>query len=128
MINVVCAIIIEKRKVLITKRSEKMTLPLKWEFPGGKVEVNESYEESLKREINEELNLNVSVKKRLNESVYHYDNFSIKLIPFISEILSGDILLNEHIEYKFVEIHKLLDFDLAEADIPIVNQLLSMQL
>lgn len=44
-------------------------------------------------------------------------------MPFISKILFGDILLNEHLEYKFVETHKLLDFDLAEADIPIVNQL-----
>jgi 8-oxo-dGTP diphosphatase len=128
VIHVVCALIIENRKILITQRSEKMNLPLKWEFPGGKLEVNESYEEGLKREIKEELNLNISVKKRLDDSIHHYDDFSIKLIPFISEILSGDVLLNEHRDYKFVEIHKLLDFDWAEADIPIVNQLLSMQL
>ncbi len=59
MLNVTCAIILFQNKILVTQRSESMKLPLKWEFPGGKLEPGESEEACIIREIKEELNLNI---------------------------------------------------------------------
>lgn len=61
MLNVTCAIIEHNNKILICQRSERMKLPLKWEFPGGKVETGEGKEACLKREIREELGLDIKV-------------------------------------------------------------------
>lgn len=72
MITVVCAIIIKDGKILITQRSEFMSLPLKWEFPGGKLEDYESPEECLRRELKEELNINIHVLEKLVENKHDY--------------------------------------------------------
>ncbi|HQV78127.1 MAG TPA: NUDIX domain-containing protein [Chitinophagales bacterium] len=64
-IDVYCALIIKDDRILITQRSEKMKLPLKWEFPGGKLENNEKAETAIIREIKEELLMNIEVLKPL---------------------------------------------------------------
>lgn len=64
-IDVCCALIIKDDRILITQRSEKMKLPLKWEFPGGKLENNEKAETAIIREIKEELLMNIEVLKPL---------------------------------------------------------------
>jgi 8-oxo-dGTP diphosphatase len=61
VIKVVCGVIVDTDKVLCVQRSESMTLPLKWEFPGGKIEQGETSEECLNRELKEELNIEVSI-------------------------------------------------------------------
>jgi 8-oxo-dGTP diphosphatase len=126
-IDVACAIILKDEKILVAQRSEFMSLPLKWEFPGGKVKPNESEENCLKRELKEELNIVIKIKKRLISNVYDYDNFSINLIPFIVEYESGDIRLIEHRAVKFFSKEELLEIDLAPADIPVLNQLLQLR-
>src|SRR5579872_6982306 len=95
-IKVVCGIIVRGDKILAAQRSETMSLPLKWEFPGGKLIEGEAEEECLKREIQEELNISITIKSQLHTSFYDYGNFSIELIPFLAEYISGDILLQEH--------------------------------
>jgi 8-oxo-dGTP diphosphatase len=125
MIQVVCAIIEKDFKTLVVQRSELMSLPLKWEFPGGKIEQGESEEECIKREIKEELNIEISVQKRLTPSIFHYPNISIELIPFIAELVGGDIVLKEHAAYLYCSKDKLINLDWAEADIPIVKEYLS---
>jgi len=125
MILVACAIIENSEKlVLVTQRSETMSLPLKWEFPGGKVEANESYAETAVREIKEELNIDISVKTKLKEVIYHYPNFSITLIPFVCDNIQGEIILHEHYAFRWLSPNNLLDLDWAAADIPIVQQYL----
>lgn len=65
MIDVACAIIIDDEgKVLAAQRSESMSLPLKWEFPGGKLSKNETAEDCIVREIQEELNISVTIIMR----------------------------------------------------------------
>lgn len=125
MISVACAIIINKEnRILVTKRSDKMSLPLKWEFPGGKVEQNETYEQTLLREIKEELNIDIRITQQLDSVVHHYPTFSIILIPFICEYLAGEIVLLEHAAYYWLKPENLLDLDWAAADIPVVHQYL----
>ncbi|WP_341832439.1 NUDIX domain-containing protein [Sphingobacterium thalpophilum] len=65
MLQVTCAIIEHANKILICQRSASMKLPLKWEFPGGKIETGESKEECLRREIKEELQIDISIHSAL---------------------------------------------------------------
>lgn len=124
MIDVTCAIILKDDKVLVTQRSEKMKLPLKWEFPGGKIEENETAEECILREIKEELNLEIEILKRLSASPYDYGTFKINLIPCIAKYQNGVIILAEHKDFKWIEAKDLLSLDWAPADIPILNEFL----
>jgi 8-oxo-dGTP diphosphatase len=127
MIRVTCGIILQHDKVLVTQRSEKMKLPLKWEFPGGKMEQNETPENCLVREIKEELNIEIEIIRRLRAHPYHYETFSITLLPFISRYVSGEITLAEHKEYKWLYMNELKNLDWAPADIPVLEEFLNTQ-
>lgn len=125
-INVTCAIININNKTLVVQRSEHMKLPLKWEFPGGKVEVGESEEACIKREIKEELNIEIELISRLTPSIFDYPNLSVQLIPFLAEYIEGEIILSEHKQYQLLTKDKLQELDWAEADVPILNEYLSL--
>ncbi|MDO8992976.1 MAG: NUDIX domain-containing protein, partial [Daejeonella sp.] len=95
-----------------------------WEFPGGKIEENETAEECLIREIKEELNIEIEITASLSPNDYQYPDKLIRLIPFICRQKDGEIILKEHTDYKRLDVKDLLDLDWAEADIPIVEQYL----
>jgi 8-oxo-dGTP diphosphatase len=119
--NVACAIIINEDKILAAQRSEKMSLPLKWEFPGGKLNNDETAEDCIQRELREELNISVRIVKRLKNYTYNYENFSITLIPFIAEFIGGELILAEHKATVWLHKKDLICLEWAAADIPIVN-------
>src|SRR5690606_26929598 len=96
MLIVTCAIIIRERKILICQRSSTMNLPLKWEFPGGKVEPGEDDAATIVREIKEELHLNIEVVKRLEPVEHDYPKFRIRLVPFVAHVICGELRLEEH--------------------------------
>jgi len=121
--QVACAIIEYEGKILCTQRSASMSLPLKWEFPGGKIHDGESPEECLKRELREELGVEASVGKSLPETTHHYPDFSVTLHPFICRIVSGQITLHEHNAYVWLPMEELHTLDWAEADWPIIQGL-----
>ena len=84
MLEVTCAIIVNPHnQVLVTQRSAKMKLPLKIEFPGGKIEPGETASECLMREIKEELNLTILPLFEMPPNIHQYPDFTIKLIPFV---------------------------------------------
>ncbi|WP_200975246.1 (deoxy)nucleoside triphosphate pyrophosphohydrolase [Echinicola sp. 20G] len=124
MLSVTCAIIIRDGLVLAVQRGKKMKMPGKWEFPGGKIEANESEENCLIREIKEELHLNIKIAEKLPEVIHHYPDFTIKLIPFLATIESGELYLSEHQAYQWLSKDKLLDLDWAEADEPVIREIL----
>ncbi len=124
MIDVTCAIILKDGKVLATQRSEKMSQPLKWEFPGGKIEQNETAENCLNRELKEELNIKVMLLKKLTPAPFDYGKFVINLIPFVASYQSGEIILAEHKEYKWLPKSELAHLDWAPADISILEEFL----
>ncbi len=126
MIEVTCAIILKGNKILVTQRSEKMKLPLKWEFPGGKVEKNETEESCLLREIKEELNLEIEIIEKLESKKFDYETFSINLIPFVAKYLNGVIVLSEHKDFKWLTKGELKFLDWAAADIPVLNEFLKL--
>ena len=124
-IHVACAIIELAGKVLCTQRSESMSLPLKWEFPGGKINSGESPEECLKRELAEELGIEVTIGAPLTVSTHHYPMFSVTLYPFICKIASGEIVLHEHAAMSWLYPEELQGLDWAEADGPVIESYLS---
>jgi len=126
MINVTCAIITINHKILVTQRSEKMNLPLKWEFPGGKFELNEEETDCIRREIHEEIN--IEIQGKLANSIFDYGTFTINLIPFLANYISGEIKLTEHKAYKLLSKPELSSLDWAEADIPVVEELLKLEI
>lgn len=125
-INVSCAIISFNDKTLVVQRSADMKLPLKWEFPGGKVEPGESEEECIKREIKEELNIEIELISKLSPAQFDYPNFSIQLIPFLAHYVKGELVLSEHKQYILLTKEKLKDLDWAEADIPVLEEYLGL--
>jgi 8-oxo-dGTP diphosphatase len=122
IIPVVCAIIEQDDLILCALRSEKMSLPGKWEFPGGKLEANELPEEALIREIKEELNVEIQIVEALPIAEHAYvPEKIIQLIPFRCVIVSDESPTpTEHSELRWMKKDELLLLDWAVADIPIV--------
>ncbi|WP_244280915.1 (deoxy)nucleoside triphosphate pyrophosphohydrolase [Mucilaginibacter gossypiicola] len=122
MIKVTCAIIVDTNGlVFAAQRSATMSLPLKWEFPGGKIEPGETAEACLIREIKEELHVDVEIVAPLPANTHQYPNVTVQLIPFVCKITSGQVLLKEHLDFKWLPKNELLALDWAEADVPIVE-------
>ncbi len=129
MINVVAAILInDNNKILIAKRKKEKNLGGYWEFPGGKVEKGEIPEESLIRELKEEMHVDIKINRYFSSNVHNYGNFKINLIGFIGKIINGKIVLKDHDEYKWVSVEELLGFHLAPADIPFISKLRGIDL
>ncbi|MFD2033488.1 (deoxy)nucleoside triphosphate pyrophosphohydrolase [Belliella marina] len=125
IIRVTCAIIIVNDKILCAQRGKNMSHPLLWEFPGGKIEKDESAESCIKREIMEELNLEIGIVQKLKSTQHKYsENKEIELIPFICSYISGELKLKEHHEVRWISACSLNTLDWAEADLPIVRNLI----
>lgn len=123
MLIVTCAIIIRQGKILICRRSSAMDLPLKWEFPGGKMEPGEDEKATIVREIKEELHLDIEVFERWEPVEHDYPTFRIRLVPFVARVIGGELLLEEHADARWVTADELDQYDWASADVPIVEQL-----
>ena len=127
MIKVTCALIVNNQNcILAAQRSQTMSLPLKWEFPGGKIEPDETAEDCLIREIKEELNIEIKIIHALPPNTHTYPKITIELIPFICEHINGEIILKEHAQFKWLQTNELLALDWADADVPIVNHYLNL--
>ena len=116
MTNVVAAIIKKNNKYLIVQRNRKKHLGLKWEFPGGKVQKNETFEEALAREIKEELNIKVSLQDKITEEKYKDEKIDIILHYYLCTQESGIIKLSEHEDLAWVEKKDFDKYDFAEGD------------
>lgn len=124
-IHVTCAIIERGSLVLAAQRSATMNLPLKWEFPGGKIDPGESAEECLQRELMEELNIGVTVGRALSPVTHGYTDCTVTLYPFVCTIRSGEIILHEHAAVVWLKADELLTLDWAAADVPVVAMYLT---
>jgi len=124
-IHVACAIIERDGLVLAAQRSSRMSLPLKWEFPGGKIDPGESFVACLQRELIEEMNILISVGRPLTAVTHHYPNFTVTLYPFVCTISSGEITLHEHEAITWLPPDQLATLEWAEADGPVLDEYLS---
>jgi hydrolase, NUDIX family len=125
-VEVVCAIIEnDKDEVFICKRGAGRQLEGKWEFPGGKVEANESHEQTIIREIKEELNSIVDPYEYIGKVNYEYKNiekpFSITLYGYRCVLLNGKLELSEHTASKWINKKDLSTVDFSDADKPFID-------
>ena len=126
-LTVVAAIIEnENQEILCALRSPEMSLANLWEFPGGKVNVNENIFDALKREIKEELNCTIeTAQKVFNDNTHDYDTFVINLISIKCKIIEGEPTRSEHSKVIWLKRQNLSSLQLAPADIPAVEQLIN---
>ncbi|MCR1873622.1 (deoxy)nucleoside triphosphate pyrophosphohydrolase [Mammaliicoccus lentus] len=123
-IKVVAAVIQnEHKEYLCCQRAENKSLAGYWEFPGGKIEINETAELALKREIKEELNANCNIKKFLGTTMYEYEFGRVILNVYLCNLEEGKFNLIEHQDSKWLNKQNLANLKLAPADIPILNWL-----
>ena len=122
MIKVVAALIEKDNKILIAKRSTGDSNVLgKWEFPGGKVELNEDEKHAIEREILEEFEFKIKAKEFIINNVCEYPTKTVDLRLYSCDYVGGEFKLHDHSEYEWVEKEDIINYDLAPADIPLAN-------
>ena len=124
-IEVVAGVIFWEDQVLCVQRPKNKLhyISEKFEFPGGKIEEGETKEETLHRELLEELNLSTKIKSFFLTVIHEYPDFELTMHSFICEVDSKELTLHEHIDQKWLKINELTSLDWAAADIPIVDKL-----
>jgi 8-oxo-dGTP diphosphatase len=125
-IEVVAAIIYFEDKILCVQRPKNKLsyISEKFEFPGGKIEENETKKEALEREIFEELKIPINIKSFFITVVHNYPDFELTMHSFICEVKTKDLILTEHISLEWLNLDELKKLDWAGADIPIVDKLI----
>lgn len=108
---------------LAVQRSARMKFPLKWEFPGGKLEAGELPEDGLIREIREELRLEIGLLEKLKPVEHDYGSFQLRLLPYSAYIKEGSLNLQEHTAFRWLPVDQLDELDWTGADWPVVRQL-----
>ncbi len=122
---VTAAIVLREDSVLLARRAPGQKLAGMWEFPGGKVEGDESLPACLARELLEELGIAVSVGEVIAESIYKYGHGEICLVAMRTSIVAGEITPTVHDRVEWVRLRELLQHSLAPADVPIAEALLA---
>jgi 8-oxo-dGTP diphosphatase len=124
MLNVAAAIIEnEKGQILIARRKKGKALEGLWEFPGGKIEKNETIEECLKRELLEEMNIQIEPYQSFGVSDYEYGEVHIRLFALKAKFVDGNIKLVDHDQWEWVHPKDLKEYEFAPADLKFVEQL-----
>jgi 8-oxo-dGTP diphosphatase len=106
--------------LLLAQRPAHKHLPLKWEFPGGKVEPGEDPAHAIIREIREELGCEVVILRALPSFTHDYQTVVIEMLPFVCALAPGSIApyAHEHVALAWVKPEELKTYDLAAADFP----------
>ena len=122
VINVVAAIIVKNNKIFATQRGYG-DFKGGWEFPGGKIEENETPEDALKREILEELNVKIKVGEHFHTVEYDYPKFHLSMRCYICGLIDENIELKEHSAAKWLSTEELDAVDWLPADVIVINHL-----
>lgn len=125
-IEVVAAIIFDGEHVLCVQRapSKYTYTSLKYEFPGGKVEANETEKEALEREVKEELSMSIIVGSKYLTVRHSYPDFTIVMHSYLCIATDRSLVLHEHVDAKWLQIEEFKQLDWAAADVPIVDKLM----
>ena len=121
-IRVVASIIIDHGKVFATQRGYG-EFKDGWEFPGGKIEVGETPEDAIVREIKEELDTEIQVMEWLDTVEYDYPKFHLSMDCFICKIKTGDLILKEHEAAKWLTKENLDSVDWLPADQGLIEKI-----
>lgn len=121
IIKVVAAIIKKDNQIMIAQRL-KGEFAGQWEFPGGKIEPNETPQEALKREIEEEMELDISVDEYLITAEYDYSTFHISMDCFMCSLNNTEIHLHDHSAIKWIELDEdIKNINWVPADVQVIE-------
>jgi 8-oxo-dGTP diphosphatase len=124
--QVVAALIFKDGKVLVCQRTRHQTMPLKWEFPGGKIEEGEQPRDALRRELDEELGIEASVGDEVARIRHQYKNgSSVELRFFVVRDYKGELENKIFKDMRWADRSELPSFDFLEADLELVKDLAS---
>ena len=123
IVQVTAAIIVRNGDILITQRHVDDRLAGLWEFPGGKIEADETPEQCLQRELREELEMEATIGDALGSSIYHYDHISIELMAYRAFWDGKPFRLVSHQACRWVTPDRLADYLFTPADLPFVRRL-----
>ncbi|WP_455158480.1 (deoxy)nucleoside triphosphate pyrophosphohydrolase [Streptococcus sp.] len=125
IINVVAAAIEQDGKIFCAQRPEGKSLGGFWEFPGGKLEIGESPEQALIREIKEELNSEIEIVSYINEASYDYNFGTVVMKTYHAKLISGNLELLEHQNSTWLAPNELGTLNWAPVDRPAVELLIN---
>jgi len=124
MKQVVAALILREDKILVCQRTKHQPMPLKWEFPGGKVEPGEKPQEALHRELEEELGILAEIGAEVATVQHTYSNGNaVELRFYLVEQFAGEIQNRIFREVRWVRKEELPSFDFLEADVTLVKDI-----
>jgi 8-oxo-dGTP diphosphatase len=122
--QVVAALISRDGKILVCQRTRHQPMPLKWEFPGGKVEANERQEEALFRELEEELGIQARIGEKVTTIRHSYANGTVVELHFYTvEEYAGEIQNRIFRDVRWADPCELPDYDFLEADVSLIRRL-----
>ena len=125
--NVVAAVIEHDGKILCMQKGQTKYpyTSFKWEFPGGKIELLETPEQALKRELLEEMSYEVMPIRSIAKVEHSYPDFSITLDAWLCSVKDSNFIMREHKDYRWLRKDQLKEMDWAEADADIIDSLFS---
>lgn len=126
MEKVTAGVIEKDGKILIARRKSGKCVGANWEFPGGKLEEGETLKECLKRELKEELDIEVEILDYIASSPFFCGDKNIELVAYRVKYLSGEIKLVDHEETKWVFPHELCEYKFTLPDIPIMEKVMNI--
>lgn len=125
IVNVVASVIFDNNQILVAQRGGGKFDGL-WEFPGGKIEMGETHQQALKRELKEEMDIDIEVRELLKTIEFEYPEFILNMYCYRSSITGGDIKLLVHKNCKWVGKENIIDLDWVPADLSFVQELKDM--
>jgi len=124
MKRVVAALIMNQGKILVCQRTRHQTMPLKWEFPGGKMETGEQPRDALRRELEEELGIDAKIGEEVARIQHKYKNGgAVELRFYVVHHFQGEIENRIFRDIQWADRKKLPTFDFLEADLELVKRL-----
>tara|TARA_B100001057_G_scaffold83146_1_gene78809 strand:- start:32525 stop:32920 length:396 start_codon:yes stop_codon:yes gene_type:complete len=125
-IFVVAGILFDHDKsILLSQRSAQKSFPLQWEFPGGKIEEGENSVGALKRELFEELNIEIDKIKLFDSVVHEYELFRANIEFFLINEWSGKLINKEGQNLHWKKLNDLSGLKILDADVPVINKLIT---
>ncbi len=126
-IFVVAGILINHDKsILLAQRSAEKSFPLQWEFPGGKIDEGENSESALRRELFEELNIEVDKMKLFDSVIHEYELFRANIEFFLVKEWSGNLLNKEGQNLQWKKLNDLRGLKILDADVPVISKLITI--
>jgi 8-oxo-dGTP diphosphatase len=125
IIHVVAGLIARERRILVCQRSKTAPFPLKWEFPGGKIEKGEDGATALRRELREELDIEVEESREVFRHLHHYPALPVVHLQFFRvQRYRGEVSNRVFEQILWLEPHQLARLDFLEGDTPVIEKLI----